>query len=340
MIRPAVAGAVPVKVDEASIKDIPGAQGRLGQGLPRRRRRQGMGRHQGRGEAEGRMVGRRTALPGAGHALRPHPQGAGAQAEIEKQNGNVDDAFKTAAKVIEAEYEWPFQSHASMGPACALVEIKDGKVTCWSGTQKSHFVQQGIADTLGVPVDNVRVDLARAPAPTAATTPTTPRWTPPCWRRRSASRCACNTCATRAPAGTRKARPRSTRRAPRIDASGKVIAYEFISKALLARRRRHQRQQAVRYAGRAGARRRAEVRRRLRHPGGVLCLRQQARGLGDHPAAARPLVAAAHVASARSGRAADPLRQRVLHGRSGGGDQRRSDRVPAAPHQGCARRRA
>ena len=31
-------------------------------------------------------------------------------------------------KVIEAEYEWPFQSHAAMGPACALVEIKDGKV--------------------------------------------------------------------------------------------------------------------------------------------------------------------------------------------------------------------
>ena len=52
-------------------------------------------------------------------------------------------------RVIEAEYEWPFQSHASMGPACALVEIKDGKVTCWSGTQKSHFVHAGLAAMLG-----------------------------------------------------------------------------------------------------------------------------------------------------------------------------------------------
>ena len=59
--------------------------------------------------------------------------------EVEKQNGNVDEAFKTAARVIEAEYEWPFQSHASMGPACALVEIKDGQVTCWTGSQKPHF---------------------------------------------------------------------------------------------------------------------------------------------------------------------------------------------------------
>ena len=32
-----------------------------------------------------------------------------------KTTGNVDEAFKTAAKVIEAEYEWPFQSHAAWG---------------------------------------------------------------------------------------------------------------------------------------------------------------------------------------------------------------------------------
>ena len=45
----------------------------------------------------------------------------------------------TAARVIEAEYEWPFQSHARMGPACALVEIKDGFVTCWTGTPEVAF---------------------------------------------------------------------------------------------------------------------------------------------------------------------------------------------------------
>ena len=62
MIRPAVAGAVPVKVDESSIKDIPGAQGRLGEGLPRRRRRQGVGRHQGRASSS-RSSGRTSKPP-------------------------------------------------------------------------------------------------------------------------------------------------------------------------------------------------------------------------------------------------------------------------------------
>ena len=74
-----------------------------------------------------------------------------------KQAGNVDDAFKTATRAIEAEYEWPFQSHSSMGPACALVEIKDGHVTCWSGTQKAHFVRAGVAAILDIPEDSVRV---------------------------------------------------------------------------------------------------------------------------------------------------------------------------------------
>ena len=73
-----------------------------------------------------------------------------------KETGNVDEAFKTAARVIEAEYEWPFQSHACMGPACAVVEIKDGNVTCWTGSQKPHFVRDGIALTLGVPAETVR----------------------------------------------------------------------------------------------------------------------------------------------------------------------------------------
>jgi CO/xanthine dehydrogenase Mo-binding subunit len=43
-----------------------------------------------------------------------------------------------------------------MGPACAVVEIKDGNVTCWTGSQKPHFVQNGIALTLDMPKEKVR----------------------------------------------------------------------------------------------------------------------------------------------------------------------------------------
>ena len=41
-----------------------------------------------------------------------------------------------AARVIEAEYEWPFQSHSSMGPGCGIVESRDGQATVWTGSPK------------------------------------------------------------------------------------------------------------------------------------------------------------------------------------------------------------
>src|SRR6267142_45270 len=50
------------------------------------------------------------------------------------KRGDVEGAFKTAARVVEAEYEWPFQSHASMGPACAVADVRPDGVTVWSGS--------------------------------------------------------------------------------------------------------------------------------------------------------------------------------------------------------------
>ena len=132
--------------------------------------------------------------------------------------------------MIEAEYEWPFQSHASMGPACALVEIKDGNVTCWSGTQKSHFVQEGLALTLGMPVDKVRVIQAAGPGS---------------YGRNDADDCAMDAAvlakAVGKPVRLQYMRDQGTGWDPKgpasihkaraaLDASGKVTAYEFTSK--------------------------------------------------------------------------------------------------------------
>ena len=147
--------------------------------------------------------------------------------------------------MIEAEYEWPFQSHASMGPACALVEIKDGKATCWSGTQKSHFVRAGLAAMLDMPEENVHVI-----------------WTPGpgSYGRNDADDAAMDAAvlakAVGKPVRVQYMRDQGTGWDPKgpasihkaraaIDAAGNVIAYEFVSKALLARRRRYQWQQAA-----------------------------------------------------------------------------------------------
>src|SRR5207245_10455290 len=78
----------------------------------------------------------------------------GAQVPIKK--GDVDDALKTASRVVEAEYEWPFQSHASMGPACAVADVRADRATLWTGSQKPNYGRNGVAKLVGLPPESVR----------------------------------------------------------------------------------------------------------------------------------------------------------------------------------------
>jgi nicotinate dehydrogenase subunit B len=163
MIRPDVAGSVPVKVDDSAIKSIPGAKVVWDNGFLGVVAEKEWDAIQAAEKLKVEWSSQEPPFPEQA-SLYDHIRKASVRKrEVEKQNGDVDEAFRSAAKVIEAEYEWPFQSHASMGPACALVEIKDGQVTCWSATQKSHFTQQGMASILQIPVEKVRVIFTPGP---------------------------------------------------------------------------------------------------------------------------------------------------------------------------------
>ena len=143
MLRPEVAGAVPVKVDESSIKNIPGARVVWDKGFLGVVADKEWDAIKAAQQLKVEWSDVKPPFPDQ-TALYDHIRKAPVRKrEVDaKQTGNVDDAFRTAARVIEAEYEWPFQSHACMGPACAVVEIKDGNVTCWTGSQKPHFVAE------------------------------------------------------------------------------------------------------------------------------------------------------------------------------------------------------
>ncbi len=75
---------------------------------------------------------------------------------IQMQNGNFDQGIKEAVRIIEGEYEFPTQSHASTGPACGVADFRDGECTLYTSTQKPHYAAQGVADLLGLPPDKVR----------------------------------------------------------------------------------------------------------------------------------------------------------------------------------------
>jgi CO/xanthine dehydrogenase Mo-binding subunit len=70
--------------------------------------------------------------------------------------GDLAQAFSGAARVIESEYEWPFQSHASMGPGCAVVDARPDNARLWTGSQKPHYARDGVAAMLGLPPEKVQ----------------------------------------------------------------------------------------------------------------------------------------------------------------------------------------
>ena len=73
------------------------------------------------------------------------------------EKGDVDGALALGGRVVEARYEYPFQSHASMGPACAIADVRDGGAVIWFGGQKPYPLRLALGEMLGMPQEKVRV---------------------------------------------------------------------------------------------------------------------------------------------------------------------------------------
>ncbi|HLQ90045.1 MAG TPA: molybdopterin cofactor-binding domain-containing protein [Xanthobacteraceae bacterium] len=156
MIRPAVAGAVPTAVDESSVKDIPGVEVVWQQGFIGVVARKEWDAIRAAEKIKITWSDAKPPFPNQA-ALYDHIRNAPVVKHDDEGNvGDVDKAFASAARVIESTYEWPFQSHAGMAPACGLADVRNGEATIWSGTQKPHYAAQGVAKILNLPVDKVK----------------------------------------------------------------------------------------------------------------------------------------------------------------------------------------
>ena len=72
--------------------------------------------------------------------------------------GDAPAAMRGAAKTLSATYFWPFQSHASLGPSCAVADVRaDGNTTVWCASQGIHGLRTNLAKVFGLPPEKMRV---------------------------------------------------------------------------------------------------------------------------------------------------------------------------------------
>jgi nicotinate dehydrogenase subunit B len=77
--------------------------------------------------------------------------------QIIQDEGHVAAGLRQAAKRVHAVYRQPFQAHASLGPSCAVAELRDGRLTVWCSSGGVYPLRGALADLLEVPPSQLRV---------------------------------------------------------------------------------------------------------------------------------------------------------------------------------------
>jgi CO/xanthine dehydrogenase Mo-binding subunit len=158
-VRPPVAGATLASIDESSVKGLPGFVRVVSKGnyvaVICEREEQAI-----RAAQQLKVSWRNPAtppFPASDDLFRYIRETTPTSAGIPTIVGNPDAAFAGAARIVDADYEVPFQGHVSIGPAHAMADPSNDQLTIYSSDMKSYGLRSGVAEFLKMPRDRVRV---------------------------------------------------------------------------------------------------------------------------------------------------------------------------------------
>ncbi|HEY6032362.1 MAG TPA: molybdopterin cofactor-binding domain-containing protein [Gaiellaceae bacterium] len=148
-------GAKPLSIDASSIRHIPGAQivrkgDFVGVVAPHE-----FGAIQAASELKVKWQ-ETPILPGNGDLfgqIRSHET----QDVVRVNAGNADSGLAKATKVVSASFNHNYQMHASMGPVCAIADVKSGSATVLCSSQDIYGSRAKLAAALGMPESAIRV---------------------------------------------------------------------------------------------------------------------------------------------------------------------------------------
>jgi CO/xanthine dehydrogenase Mo-binding subunit len=157
VLRPPAIGARLTSVDETSIAQLPGVRVvRLESFLAV------VAKHEWAAVRAARELkttwSEWQGLPGSGN-LEPYLRhGAVEREQTVVERGNAEGAMAGAARKVSATYFWPCQSHASLGPSCAVADVRaDGTATLWTSSQVTYGLRATLARVFGLDAEKMRV---------------------------------------------------------------------------------------------------------------------------------------------------------------------------------------
>ena len=126
----------------------------------------------------------------------------------------------------KATYDFAIHTHGSIGPSCAVAELKDGKLTAGRRRRPRTICASSSRQCSRCPRGRALHSRWRAPVATAATATRTPPPTRRCSPKRWACRCGCNGCGPTSTAGIRRGHPTLIDLSAAMDEAGGVKAWQ------------------------------------------------------------------------------------------------------------------
>ena len=159
VVRPATIGAHVERVDDAPLRSLPGVVQAVRMadfvGVVCEREEQAI--HAAQALA---VTWREAAtLPEMSQLYRTL-RGASTTDKTLTNVGDVAVALGDSAKTVRATYEWPFQMHGSIGPSCAVADVRPDEATVWCASQGVFGLRDSLAQLLKLSPERVRVIFA------------------------------------------------------------------------------------------------------------------------------------------------------------------------------------
>jgi CO/xanthine dehydrogenase Mo-binding subunit len=74
-----------------------------------------------------------------------------------RHTGDVDAEMGNATRTLSSIYRFPMQAHASMGPSCAVADVREDRATIYTSSQGVYALRQALAPLLGLEEERIRL---------------------------------------------------------------------------------------------------------------------------------------------------------------------------------------